>query len=61
MIIHRKGAKSAKIFILLRPGVQQNTLHPFGGANVHRTFARTPPHPSRLCGEISFFEMFMVS
>ncbi|MEK7223281.1 MAG: hypothetical protein AAB156_03305, partial [Pseudomonadota bacterium] len=28
---HRKDAKS---FVLLRPRVQQNPLHPFGGANV---------------------------
>jgi hypothetical protein len=46
-----KDAKSAKIFDLLRPGVQQNPLHPFGGANAHRTFAKAPPHPLRLCGK----------
>jgi hypothetical protein len=28
------------------PGVQQNTLHPFGGAHVHWTWAKTPPHPA---------------
>jgi hypothetical protein len=26
--------------------VQQNPLHPFGVANVHRTLAKTPPHPT---------------
>jgi len=30
----------------LQPGVQQNTLHPFSGANVHGTLAKTPPHPT---------------
>jgi hypothetical protein len=35
MINHRKDAKSAKDFGLLRPRVQRNPLHPFGGVNVH--------------------------
>jgi hypothetical protein len=34
------------IHYLLLPRVQQNSLHPFGGANVHWTFATTPPHPA---------------
>src|SRR3989344_8338107 len=42
--------KERKGFVLLRPRVQQNPLHPFGGAHVSLKIPRTPPPPSRPFG-----------